>query len=60
MLHKGREPLFAYAFMRAGNERFLARTKTGDIQAVERFTASDPLGAEFSVKAGEKRNDLLA
>ena len=60
VLHKGREPLFAYAFMRAGNERFLARTKTGDIQAVERFMASDPLGAEFSVNAGEKRNDLLA
>ena len=59
-LYKGRAPLFAYAFMRTGNERFLARTKTGDLQAVERLMASDPLGAEFSVVASERRNDLIA
>jgi len=59
VLYKGRAPLFAYAFMRTGDKRFLARTKTDDISAVERFTASDPLGAELSVAAGEHRNDLL-
>ena len=60
VLYKGRAPLFAYAFMRTGNERFLARTKTDDLQAVERLMSSDPLGAEFSVVASERRNDLIA
>jgi len=59
VLYKGRAPLFAYAFMRAGDERFLARTTTDDIQAVERLTASDPLGNEFAVAAGERRNELI-
>ncbi len=60
VLYKGRAPLFAYAFMRSGDARFLARTKTNDLQAVERFMASDPLGAEFSVTASERRNELMA
>lgn len=52
-------PLFAYAFMRDGGKRFLARTETKDTDAVERLLSGDPLGEEFGVEAGEKRNTLL-
>ena len=59
LLHQKGEPLFAYAFMREGSERFLARTNTGDVDAANKFIASDPLGLEFAVDAGERRNTLL-
>jgi len=38
VLYQRRKPLFAYAFMRSGSERFLARTNTGDTDAVARLT----------------------
>ena len=59
VLHQKGVPLFAYAFMREGSERFLARTNTGDIDAANQFISSDPLGVEFAVDAGERRNTLL-
>lgn len=59
VLYQRREPLFAYAFMRDGNKRFLARTDTGDVAAVNKLVAEDPLGAEFAVSVGEKRKQLL-
>ena len=59
MLHQKGAPLFAYAFMRVGDERFLARTNTGDVDAANKLVASDPLGMEFAVDAGERRNTLL-
>lgn len=51
-------PLFAYAFMREGDKRFLARTNTKDTAAVERLMAGDPLGEEFGVEVGPKRVTL--
>ena len=51
-------PLFAYAFLRDGDARFLARTKTKDVAAVERLLSGDPLGQEVAVSAGPKRVDL--
>ena len=59
VLHQKGAPLFAYAFMRVGDERFLARTNTGDVDAANKLVASDPLGMEFAVDAGERRNTLL-
>lgn len=59
VLYQRGAPLFAYAFMRDGATRFLARTDTKDTAAVERLIAGDPLGAEFAVRADSKRNQLL-
>ena len=59
VLYQRGAPLFAYAFMRTGAQRFLARTATNDTAAVERFLANDPLGEEFAVHSSAKRNDLI-
>ena len=60
VVYQKAEPLFGYAFMRNGDERFLARTNTKDVAAVERLLANDPLGVEFGVESGERRNTLMA
>lgn len=60
VLYERGAPLLAYAFMRDGDKRFLARTQTKDVEAVERLLASDPLGEEFGVEPSSKRNTLLA
>ena len=52
-------PLFGYAFMRDGSKRFLARTETNDVAAVERLLSGDPLGEEFAVESSERRNTLI-
>ncbi len=59
VVYQKAEPMFAYAFMRTGEQRFLARTQTNDVEAVARLLASDPLGQEFAVESGERRNTLL-
>ncbi len=52
-------PLFAYAFMRDGAKRFLARTNTKDTAAAERLLVGDPLGQEFAVEVSPKRITLV-
>lgn len=58
VLYQRREPLLAYAFMRDGEKRFLARTETKDVAAARRLLAGDPLGQEFGVVVSEKRISL--
>ena len=63
VLYQRNEPLFAYAFLRTdaanGAQRFLARTATNDVAAVERLLADDPLGVEFAIEPTAKRNNLV-